>query len=97
MKLDFYHWSYQCPLNFEMINLLSEYQTKIDISIIDITERPDIAKELKIFFPTLAVINHTHRFLARLKEAFLMRLSKTIYMQKSLMCQLREKKSLLIK
>jgi len=76
MKLDFYHWSCQCPLNFEMVNLLSEYAGKIDIAITDITERSDIAKEHKIFFPTLTVVNGVHRFFSPLKKSFLDELAK---------------------
>lgn len=37
MVLDFYYFSYQCPLNDNMIRLLNEYRDKIDINLYDIS------------------------------------------------------------
>ena len=37
MRIDFYYWSYQCPLNGEMLQLLKEYQDKFDIYYHDIS------------------------------------------------------------
>ncbi len=38
MKLDFYYFSYQCPLNDDMIRLLNEYKDRIDICLHDMVE-----------------------------------------------------------
>lgn len=71
MKLDFYHWSYQCPLNHEMIKLLSEYKGQIDVSLHDVSARPNLAKEKRMFFPTLTIVNDQHRYFSPLKTEFM--------------------------
>lgn len=71
MKLDFYYWSYQCPLNNEMLKLLEEYKGSLDINIYDISEKQILAKEQHMFFPTLIVVNGTNRYFSPLKRQFL--------------------------
>lgn len=43
MKIDFYYWSYQCPINSEMLDLLNQYKERFDINTYN------IEKDLKIF------------------------------------------------
>lgn len=57
MVLDFYYFSYQCPLNDNMIRLLNEYRDKIDINLYDISNNHLLAGEMKMFFPTLIVLD----------------------------------------
>ncbi|MCM1243860.1 MAG: hypothetical protein NC314_13535, partial [Roseburia sp.] len=61
MKIDFYYWNYMCPLNYEMIELLKKYRAQLEIHFHDITNNKQLAKQLRIFYPTLAVINDTYR------------------------------------
>ena len=55
MVLDFYYFSYQCPLNDNMIRLLNEYRDKIDINLYDISNNHLLAGEMKMFFPTCMI------------------------------------------
>lgn len=71
MQLDFYHWSYQCPINHEMINLLSLYKEQIDIKIHDISFQPELAEEKRMFFPTLTIVNKERRYFSPLKKSFM--------------------------
>lgn len=71
MKLDFYYWNYMCPLNHEMIQLLKEYRSQLEISFHDITDNRQLAKEMRMFYPTLTVINETHRHYSPLTRSFL--------------------------
>ena len=71
MKLDFYYYSYQCPLNDDMIRLLDEYKDKIDICYHDVVNDFQLAKELKMFFPTLVVLNSKKRYYSPLRRTFL--------------------------
>ena len=49
MKLDFYYFSYQCPLNKEMLQMLNAYSDQIEIQTFDITGNNDLAEKLDIF------------------------------------------------
>ena len=71
MKIDFYHWSYQCPINAEMIDLLREYEGSFELRLHDITGRPELAKEMRMFYPTLTVVDGRYRFYSPLDRAFL--------------------------
>ncbi|MEA4920107.1 MAG: hypothetical protein VB078_04220 [Clostridiaceae bacterium] len=55
MRLDFYYWSHMCPLNCEMISLLQEYGGKFDIRLHDISGDFELAKSLKMYYPTMTV------------------------------------------
>lgn len=71
MKLDFYYWSYQCPLNNTMLNLLQEYKDKLDITCYDIERNSRKAEEMNMFYPTLLVVNQTNRYFSPLRRSFL--------------------------
>lgn len=71
MKLDFYYWSYQCPLNNAMLKLLQEYKDKLDIIYHDISQNFELAQEMNMFFPTLTVINDKHRYFSPVRRNFL--------------------------
>lgn len=43
MKVDFYYWSYQCPLNYLMIDLLREHEDKLEIKYHYISNDEDLA------------------------------------------------------
>lgn len=71
MKVDFYYWSYQCPLNNSMLELLREYEDRLDISYHDISQNFELAQKMNMFFPTLTVVNNIHRYFSPLKKALL--------------------------
>lgn len=71
MKIDFYYWSYQCPLNSSMIELLREYEEKLDIIYHDISKDFMLAQKMNMFFPTLTVVNDKYRYFSPLTRNFL--------------------------
>ncbi|BBF42496.1 hypothetical protein lbkm_1178 [Lachnospiraceae bacterium KM106-2] len=71
MKLDFYYWSYQCPLNQSMLRLLEEYQDKLEIHTHDITGNDILAKQRSMYFPSLIVLDDRKRYFSPLKRQFL--------------------------
>lgn len=71
MKLDFYYYSYQCPLNWSMLQLLEAYRDRIEINTYDISADRAKCKELNIFYPTLLVLNDQYRYYAPFKKQFL--------------------------
>jgi len=71
MQLDFYYYSYQCPLNDDMVQLLNEYTDRLNISYHDISNDFRCAKELKMFFPTLIVLDNKRRYYSPIHKAFL--------------------------
>ncbi|SUY45023.1 Uncharacterised protein [Clostridium putrefaciens] len=71
MKIDFYYWSYQCPLNSSMIELLREYEAKLDIIYHDISKDFMLAQKMNMFFPTLTVVNDKYRYFSPLTRNFL--------------------------
>ncbi|MGG7164176.1 hypothetical protein [Clostridium ihumii] len=71
MKIDFYYWSYQCPLNNTMIELLKEYEDKLDIIYHDISKDFILAQKMNMFFPTLTIVNDKHRYFAPVRRKFL--------------------------
>lgn len=79
MKLDFYYFSYQCPLNDTMIHLLEKYRGSIDIHMYDISTNSTLAKKMNIFFPTLTVLNETRRYYSPLRKDFLEQVAQGIY------------------
>lgn len=36
MKIDFYYWGAQCPINYETVNLLNRFKNNFDITFHDI-------------------------------------------------------------
>jgi len=83
MKLDFYYYSYQCPLNDDMIRLLNEYRDKLDISYHDITNDYKTAKELKMYFPMLVVLDNKERYYSPIKRSFLEKAVAGVYPRES--------------
>lgn len=71
MKIDFYYWSNQCPLNNSMIELLKEYEDKLDIVYHDISKDFILAEKMNMFFPTLTVVNGKYRYFSPLKRNLL--------------------------
>lgn len=71
MRLDFYYYSYQCPLNDNMLQLLAKYEDKIDIRYYDISDDFDLAKKMNIFFPTLTVLDAEKRYYSPIYKDFL--------------------------
>ncbi len=74
MRLDFYYWAAMCPLNMEMLALLQAYSSRLEIHTYDISRQPDLAGRLRMFYPTLSVVNHRQRYFAPLRREFLERL-----------------------
>ncbi len=71
MKIDFYYWAAQCPINYETLSLLDKYKDKIDIRTYNVEKDFDLAKSVKMFFPFLTVLNDEERFRAPLKSSLL--------------------------
>lgn len=68
MKIDFYYWNYQCPINHENIMLLNEFKSNFEINFYDISTNPQVAKDNNIYFPFLTVFNDTIRWRGPLKK-----------------------------
>lgn len=79
MRLDFYYFSYQCPLNDNMIQLLDDYRDKIDIHMYDISNDNLLAAKMDIFFPTLIVLDEEKRYYSPLRKSFLEQVASGIY------------------
>lgn len=79
MRLDFYYFSYQCPLNDTIMDLLREYRTQIDIHCHDISQDRQLAKELQMFYPTLTILDGTRRYYRPLSRSFFTQVVAGIY------------------
>ncbi|BCN30262.1 hypothetical protein [Anaeromicropila herbilytica] len=63
LKIDFYYWNTQCPINYEMKYLLDSLDSKsYTVNCIDVTNRPSLAKEINLYFPFIFLINDTIRW-----------------------------------
>ena len=62
MKIDFYYYSIQCPLNETMMQLLNKYKDKLEIHFHDISQESALVKELGMFYPTLTILNGQRRY-----------------------------------
>ncbi len=74
MKLEFYHWGFQCPVIYETLDLLKGYSNELEIEIVDISldtvhgtsentaENIGICKSQRVFFPFLTVFNGEQRW-----------------------------------
>lgn len=71
MRLDFYYFSCQCPLNWNMLQLFHAYQGKIDVHLYDITNDWNLAERMAMFYPTLTVLNGVKRYYGPLSQSFL--------------------------
>ena len=79
MRLDFYYFSYQCPLNDNMIQLLDDFRDRIDIHLYDISNDCSTAAQMNIFFPTLIVLDEEKRYYSPIKKSFLEQAARGIY------------------
>ena len=79
MRLDFYYFSWQCPLNATMLKLLEEYRDQIEIHLYDISKNRSLAKKMNIFFPTLIVLDGERRYYSPLRKDFLEQVSRGCY------------------
>lgn len=75
MRLDFYYFSCQCPLNAQMLRLLEKYMDRIDIHCHDFSNDFTLAKEMSLFFPTLTVLDGKKRYYSPLSPSFLEQVS----------------------
>ena len=71
LQIDFYYWSFQCPISNETIELFKKYRNKATINLYDISENPDFAHKYNIFFPFLTIVNQTTRLFAPITETIL--------------------------
>lgn len=83
MRLDFYYFSYQCPLNDDMIQLLDKYRNKIEIHLYNISNNSSLAAKMDIFFPTLIVLDKEKRYYSPLRISFLEQVASGIYPEES--------------
>lgn len=62
--INFYYWGVQCPYNHVNIKILKEIEKEYSLKInyIDITNRPDLAKEINLYSPTLTVFDNKLRW-----------------------------------
>ena len=74
IKIDFYYWAYQCPINSEILDLLDEYKDSFDINTYNIEENFKLTKNQKIFFPFLTVVDGKERYKAPINRNFLNKL-----------------------
>lgn len=79
MKIDFYYYSIQCPLNETMMQLLDKYKDKLEIHFHDISQESALAKELGMFYPTLTILNGQRRYYSPLRSSFLKQAALGIY------------------
>ena len=71
MKIDFYYWKYQCPINNETIILLDKFKFNFEINCYDISTNPQIAIDKNIYFPFLTVFNDTIRWRSPLDKGII--------------------------
>lgn len=76
MKIDFFYWNYQCPINNENIMLLNEVKTDFKINYYDISMNPQIAIDNNIYFPFLTVFNDAIRWRGPLKKDIIEKIKK---------------------
>lgn len=79
MKIDFYYFSHQCPLNHEMLQLLNGYRDRMEIHIHDISQDRETARRMHLFFPTLTLLDGKRRYYAPLNQAFLDQAARETY------------------
>lgn len=71
MKIEFYYWDMQCPLNGNMLTLLEAYLDAFEIITCNVKYNACVAKEQNMFFPTLTVVDGTKRYFSPITEKFL--------------------------
>ena len=68
MKIAFYHWSSQCPVSYETIQLLKTFEDQIEIKCYDISSNWELAQKQKTYYPFLTVFGGDKRWLGPLKK-----------------------------
>lgn len=71
MKIEFFYWDMQCPINNEMLELLEKYSKYLDITFCNIKDNFEVAKRQQMFFPTLTIVNGIKRYFSPISEKFL--------------------------
>lgn len=79
MKIDFYYWDMQFPINNEMIKLLKKYSKHFEISLHNIKDDFETATKQKMFFPTLTVVDDIKRYFSPLSDKYLKALLNNEY------------------
>jgi hypothetical protein len=70
MKIDFYYWDMQCPINNEILRLLEKYGKYFEISIYNVKDNFEIARQQRLLFPTLTVVDGVKRYFSPLSDSF---------------------------
>ena len=78
MQIDFYHWGGMCPLADEFINLVHLSTPTLTVESHDLTKNFALAREKKVFFPFLTVVDHIHRYYAPITGSFMEKLKQGI-------------------
>lgn len=71
MKIDFYYFVNMCPITIEILNLMSEYEDRIDIYMHDIPNDSLGCENNKILFSFLTVLNNTNRYCSPISRKFM--------------------------
>ncbi|KAB3529482.1 hypothetical protein [Alkaliphilus serpentinus] len=79
MKIDFYYWDNQCPINYETLELLKKLDSSLfDINFHDITDNQELAKKMKMYFPSLTVFNDFIRWRSPININLINNISKGV-------------------
>lgn len=70
MKIEFYYWDMQCPINNEMLRLLEKYSEDFEITLYNVKDNFEIARQQRLFFPTLTVVNGVNRYFSPISDKF---------------------------
>ena len=70
MKIEFYYWDMQCPINNEMLKLLEKYNKYFEITLYNVKDDFEIAKKQRLFFPTLTVVDGINRYFSPISDKF---------------------------
>ena len=70
MKIEFYYWDMQCPINNEMLRLLEKYSEYFEITLYNVKDDFEIAKKQRLFFPTLTVVDDVNRYFSPISDKF---------------------------
>lgn len=69
--IDFYHWGVQCPIISEMLELLDAWKFVYYVRSHDVSQEPALAKEQRMFFPFLTVVDERDRYFSPLRGELL--------------------------
>lgn len=70
MKIEFYYWDMQCPINNEMLKLLKKYSKYFDVTLYNVKDDFEVARQQRLFFPTLTVIDGKKRYFSPISDEF---------------------------